>query len=473
MALLEVFNSLERIIYASYPFFVLIWKIIKVWWWLPIPFILWKIFVFLYIQWRINCFLKRQKFVLFEIRIPRDISKPIRAMENVINGLWQVLYDPPRNWWEKWIEGKILLSYSFEIALIEGNIHFFIRALERDRSSIESSIYSQYPQVEISIVDDYTKAVPPDIPNKNWKLWGTDYRLLNDSAYPIRTYRDFETEHESSEAKRIDPLSILFEASANIGIGEQIWIQILAEPITDDDFPWITKANELKDDLIGRKEEKRSIIDDIISIVFKGVPPGYEQTKEFQIESSHEKGVHQVATTGATNIQPAKKGGNEAKLTSGEQDIVSAIEQKIAKRGFKSSIRFIYLGEKDVFSKPKIRLPFSYFSFFGTEHLNRLLPYGEPFITSVSKSWFLPLNILRERRLYMRQRSIFRKYKERYNRYFPREEPENAKKKVVFVLNTEEIASLFHFPSKEAAPAPFIERIETKKSEEPLNLPME
>ena len=446
----EILSLFEKAVSILSPFFVSAWEVIKIWWWLPIPFLLWKPFSFLYLWWRADCFLKDKKFVLFEIKIPKEILKPIRAMENVIDGLWQILYDPPGNWWEKWIEGKVLLSYSFDIVSIGGDLHFFIRILEANRHSVEASIYSQYPEAEISIVNDYTKNVPADIPNKDWDLWGADYRLLEDNSYPIKTYKEFETERETLEEKRVDPLAILLEASAKIEQGEQLWIQILAEPITDAEFPWITKAKKLRDELVRRKAPpaQKSMIMEAMDILIAGKAPGQENGKNGEI------------------IPP------EMKLTPGERDIVSAIEQKIAKRGFKTSIRFIYLGKKDVFFKPKIRLPLAFFSAFNVENLNMLVPYGQPLITKIPKSWFLPLNLFRNRREYLRKRAIFRKYKLRVNPYFPREKASGKGKKDVFILNTEELASIFHFPGKRVAPAPFVERIEAKKGEAPPGLPM-
>jgi len=42
-----------------------------------------------------------------------------------------------------------------------------------------------------------------------------------------------------------------------------------------------------------------------------------------------------------------------------------------------------------------------------------------------------------------------------------------------FILNTEELASLFHFPGRAVAPVPFVSRIEAKKGEAPPGLPIE
>ena len=61
---------------------------------------------------------------------------------------------------------------------------------------------------------------------------------------------------------------------------------------------------------------------------------------------------------------------------------------------------------------------------------------------------------------------MFRNYIRRYTPFYPR-------KGGSFVLNTEELASLYHFPSKMAAPAPTIPRVVTRKREAPPGLPIE
>jgi hypothetical protein len=175
--------------------------------------------------------------------------------------------------------------------------------------------------------------------------------------------------------------------------------------------------------------------------------------------------------------EPPKKAEEEKKdffppemiLTPGEREVVMGIEQKMAKRGYHCNVRFVYLGQKEVFFKAKLRFALSFFSAFATQNLNALMPYGQPFITKVRKSWFLPLNLARERRLYFRKRSLFRKYRLRVDPLFPL-----AKKfPSSFILNSEELATLFHFPGKAPVAAPFVERIESKKGEAPPGLPTE
>ena len=432
-----------RVIEFLTPFFTSVWQVVKAWWWLPLPFILWRPFSFLWIWWRTDKFLATQKFTLLEIKIPEEVLKPIRAMETVMIGLRQTLYDPP-DWWEKWIEGKIQLTYAFEVVSLGGETHFYVRVPSSSRDSIEAIIYGQYPEAEISAAEEYVKKVPQDIPNKDWDIWAADYRLLKPDPYPIKTYVDFETEHEAKEEKRIDPLAGLMEAMAKIKPGEQLWVQILAEPATNKEVPWIDEGMALKDKLARRTKEepkKKMMLVEAADVLITGNPPkeASEESKEL--------------------IPP------EMKLTPGEREIITAVERKISKPGFKTSIRFAYLGRKEVFFKANLRLVFGFFSSFGTENINYLAPWGKT-IVKIHKSWFLPLNLLLDRRLYIRKRKLFKNYVRRVSPLFPM--PGGT-----FILNVEEMATLFHFPSRLVAPAPFVPRVESKKGEAPSGLPVE
>lgn len=442
--LADPFNLLKEFLNWASPVLGPVWLFIKAWWWIALPFILWRPFAFLWRWWRVDSWLKKQKSVMLEIRIPKEVLKPIRAMETVLNSIRQAIYAPP-DWWEKWIDGQAQLSFAFEIVSLGGEPHFYIKTPADLKDPVEAAIYSQYPEAEISVAEDYTLLVPQDIPNKDWDLWGADYRLLKPSAYPIRTYADFETEHEAKEEKRIDPVAGLLEAMAKVKPGEQLWLQIIAEPVTDGEEPWISEGKKIRDMLAKRTKKpqarKALILEMIDVLVFGKIVGGPEEKKEELIAP-------------------------EQRLTPGERDVVAAIEKKIGKPGFRTNIRFIFLGRKEVFNKGNLRLPFGFFASYITENMNGLVPWGQT-ITKIHKSWFFPLNYsLLKRRLYLRQRKLFRQYVRRNTPLFPRSGG-------TFVLNVEEMASLFHFPGRSSAPAPFISRIEAKKGEAPPGLPVE
>lgn len=429
------------------PYLIPIWDLIKSWWWLPLPFILWPNFKF-YWLWRKNdlWYGKKIKPIILEIKIPKEVLKPIRAMEMVFGGLWQVLYQPP-NWWEKWIDGEFQLSYALEIASINGEPRFYIRLPEHSRGPAEAVIYSQYPEAEISLAEDYAKKVPQSIPNSAWNMWGTDYKLIKKDVYPLKTYKDFETEHEAKEEKRIDPLSILLEAMAKIKQGEQIWLQMRIKPITNEEKPWLDEAKKVRDELARRtnsKKKGKSIILEASEFLLTGAMPAESKKEEKEL------------------LPP------EMKLTPGERETIIKVEEKMAKPAFDTCIRFIYLGKRDVYFQPNLRLPMAYLAAFSTSNCNTMIPWGgkDGTITKIPKVWWIIPNFFIPRRLYLRKRQLFRRYVARTTPKFPRGGG-------TFVLNIEELATIYHFPGKSSASAPSLERIESKKGEAPPGLPTE
>ena len=423
-------------------------NVLSNWWWVPLPFLLWKPFLFYYKFWRIEEWLNTQKSVLLEVKLPRDIEKPIRAMEHVLYGISAAIYQPP-DWWEKWIDGQVQTGVSFEIASIDGIVHFYIRVGAGFREAVEASVYAQYPEAEIIEVDDYVKYVPQNIPNKEWDLWGADYNMIKDDHMPIKTYTQFETEMEKDEQRKIDPIATLMETMDKVVPGTQLWIQISCEPWAEDNLAvWVKDGQKLRDKIARRPDEtkapERSIIAEGASILITG--KGFEEPKPEKQEL----------------IPP------EMKLTPGEREVLTAIEKKMSKLCFRTNIRFIWLGKKDVWFKPNMRLAFAFFNGYNTVNLNSIYPYG-PTLTKIHKHWFLPVNWFKKRRTYLRCRKLFRNYVRRWTVNFPKDAP----KKTLFIMNSEEVASLFHFPSKGAAPATSVPRIESKKGGTPSGLPID
>jgi hypothetical protein len=414
-----------------------LWEVVKVWWWLPLVFILWRPFIFLYRFWRKEMFDRTVKRIVLEIKIPEEVLKPIKAMEDVFAGM-HAIHDV-FTWREFWIEGQFLLSLGLEIVSLEGEIHFYIRTPIQFRGIVESNIYSQYPEAEITEVPDYTKNVPQDIPNKEWELWGTDEINTKANPYPMKTYKKFESETLTKEEKRVDPLAGLLEGLATLGPGEQMWVQIVATPVREE-VDWIEEGKKLRDKLAKRPEKpkQKSMIQEAFEVTVLGAPPGGEEPKEKEI------------------IPP------EMKLTPGEKEIVQSIEEKIGKFGYQCNVRFIYLGKRENFFKPRARIPFGFFKDVSTENMGGLKP-DKRTLTKVKSPlfWFFD-----KRRLYLKKRRIFRYYGKRWTPFFPRSGG-------TFILNTEELATLYHFPGRMVAPAPSIPRVAAKRGEAPPGLPVE
>jgi len=433
----KILYSLIEVSGFIIPYIQIAWSIVVNWWWIVLPFLLWKHASFHWLWWRNEIWLSKQKKVFLEIRIPKESIKPIRAMEAVFTGLWQIWSEP--NWIEVWWDGQSSGSYSFDIISVDGEPHFIIRCGKHDRGLVETHIYSQFPEAEIFEVDDYTKKVPQDIPNKEWDLWGTDYKLLKPNCYPFKCYHDFETEREAKEEKRIDPMSSLLEGMERLKKGEQLWVQIRAKPIQGE-IPWVSEGKAIINKLVSRKSPapSRSILQMIADVI---IGDGVKEEKKED-----------------TLIPP------EMKLTPGERDVITAIDKKIGKLGYEVGIRYLYLARKDSIYKPNLRLPMSYFTNFGANNLNSPVPNGKS-IPKIRKKWYDPF-WFPKRRLYLKKRRIFRKYIMRVPYFFPLSGG-------TFVLNTEELATIYHFPSRTLTPTSSIPRVEAKKAEAPYGLPVE
>lgn len=410
--------------------FRLVWEILEQWWWTFTPIVLFFILFHLWIFYIQRRYASRINWKLLEITIPREVFKSPKAMEQVFANIHGVYSE--RNLIEKYIDGEIPTFFSFEMAGISGETHFFIRTPEKFRNLIESQIYAQYAEAEIKEVEDYTRLVPPDIPNKDYNVWGTDMILTKPDAYPIRSYIYFE---ETLEEKRIDPLSSLTEVFSRLQKGEQLWVQFIISPTFG---KWEEEGQKLVSKLIGRKEvHKKGILDEILEFftevletLITGKPKTVEQSK------TREEALSKVLY-----------------LSPGERDAVKAIEENIAKLGFITGIRFVYIAPQEIFNKANVAAMFGVFNQFSTQNLNG-------FKKDSSKTPSIDY-LFKNSRNYLRKRSIFTKFKNRDTR--------DTKK---FILNIEELATVYHIPGKVVS-APFMPRIEAKKGEPPSSLPIE
>ncbi|MDP6703965.1 MAG: hypothetical protein QF775_00590, partial [archaeon] len=237
--------------------FGILWDFISVWWWIFLPFLLFPKAKELYSFWREDVWDSTQPpKIILRVKTPPDTPRPFKAMENVYAAMWQI-HDPP-NPREQWIDGQYQVSMAIELVSTEGNVDFYLRIARGVRGIVESAIYAQYPEVELEEVEDYTKRIPPDIPNKEWEMWGTNYILGKPDVYPIKTYRDFfEDTSFSEEEQRVDPMSHLIESLSRLGKDEHMWIQFSMKPVTQDEDNYFERGQEIVDKLAKRPEKKK------------------------------------------------------------------------------------------------------------------------------------------------------------------------------------------------------------------------
>jgi len=388
------------------------------------------------------------KPLLLEIKIPKEMPKPIKAMEAVLVSLHGAIYNDP-DWWEKYISGEPQTSLKFEIAAIDGKIHFYIRCFAEYREAIEAAVYSQFSEVEIEAAVDYSRAIPADIPNKEWDLFGWDYKMEKDPQYPIPTYERY-VEQNVEQEEIIDPISSLIESMVKLRPGEQIWIQISASPIYFDSEKgrsFVKKAMAIRDELAKRevgKSKSKPLWQEILDFIIEGPKAAEEKAPE---------------------MFPA-----EMRLTTGERELVEAVEKKVSKPLFSCYIRNIYVARNDAWVSANWRLLLNYFNNFTSADMNSLSLWTKS-MTKVKLSPIPFVNDIAPRRIFVKKRRLLRTYRDRLNYYNPwggNEGDEGAR----IVMNVEELASLYHFPSHIVAPSPGIVRTESRETVTPSNLPV-
>lgn len=371
---------------------------------------------------------------LLEVKIPREILKTPKAMEQVFAAVHATYSDI--KFFDKWWKGKVQDWASFELVGFTGQVHFYVRVAEQFRNLVESAIYAQYPDSEIIEVEDYINLLPSVLPNQVYDLWGTNFILANDDAYPIRTYDYFE---ERVKEKRLDPIAAITEAISKLKEDEIIWIQVLVRPVSDQ---WKKEGEKLRDKLMGRKAKSTRTL--------------WEDFEEFL------RNLIQAPFTPPTwsGDEEEKSEGKADVLAPGEKDVVAAVENKISKLGFESTVRFIYIDKAASFTRSNVAAIIGAFRQFSTQNLNAFKSHAKT-TTKVRQPF-------KNRRLYFRKRRIFDSYR---LRLFPRLFLLKIKKLPISILNTEELATIYHYPTT-FVEAPTLQRLESRRGEPPAELPI-
>ncbi len=384
---------------------------------------LWAPVLLAIIFWRVWISYVRADFIsamqggweLLEIKIPRDVAKSPQAMEIVLQALHQ---HGSGHWYDRWWKGRVTHWFSLEIVSVEGSIYFFIRTQKGYRPIVEAQIYSQYPQAEISIVDDYTRYMEKYTRSNEWSMFGGEFELTKDDAYPIKTYVDYGLDKASSmdEEQKIDPITVMLEQMGSLRPGEQLWLQM------------IVKKHESK------------------------ITRGGKPLKAGEFAAAGKALIEKL-------MKKEDKEFNPLRLTRSEQNVIEAVERNLAKQAFDVGMRGIYLAQKDAFNPSRIAMLLGLFRQFGSNDLNGFKPTR---LTGTDYPWQDSFKTKVE----TMKEHLFRAYVDRGFFY----EPYNHGR-VPFVLTTEELATLFHFPGR-VSETPTFARIEAKKSEPPANLPI-
>ncbi|HSI21032.1 MAG TPA: hypothetical protein VLA04_05040, partial [Verrucomicrobiae bacterium] len=274
---------------------------------------------------------------------------------------------------------------SLEIVAERESIIFYVFCPIHLREFIESQLYAQYPDLEIRQVPDYTSQADLE----GLTVASAAIQLTRNEVYPIKTYPTID----------IDPLAGITAVMANLEEKERIWLQLVVQPVGDS---WQEKGTKYVQALReGKDPEKKA-------------PTGGPL---FQAVGKATRFVSRVAKEAAipgTGVEDPK--AKEApKLTSPQEAAIKGIESKVQKLGFETVFRLCVISTDETMARGRVQAVLAALKQFNTISLNG----------------FAAGNI---------KINDFPAWQQFVNREF---EDSGS------IFNTEELASIYHFPTSE------------------------
>ncbi len=299
--------------------------------------------------------------------------------------------------------------YSFEIACTDKKISFYVNCPKHLQQLVEKQIQAQYPHAFIEVVPGYNPF------QKNGQVEAEELELSKQSVYPFRTYKATET----------DPLNALTNAMSKLSENEGAVIQYVISPAGT---AWQNRPRHMaleiqqgkNPELIERGHFYRFLVGTMRE--FSRILSGGGQ-KNFQPSHTH---------------KDLSGYGSPIQLTPMQQEIVKKLEEKASRPGYKVNIRLVTSSATPGNAQMHMR-----------NLLSSFLQYNLPPFNGLHAKRSNKNDILKD--------YIFRVFRDRG---------------VKSILNTEELASLWHLPTPYIE-TPNIKWLISKKAPPPVNLPTE
>jgi hypothetical protein len=406
------------------PFFFqqlgLLWQsIVAVWaysWWFVLPIIAAIVFFDFWEQHQRMLFHQSINWKVLEMKVPQNILKTPKAMEQVFSAAY---LEGQKHW------------MAFEIVGRAGETKFYLRLPTQYRNMMESAVYAQYPDAEITEVDDYVKQMPKTMPNHDFDLLGVEEGLGNPPSYPIRTYQEFE---DSVDERRLDTMALLMEAMAKLKENEQLWMQWVVKPAGE---KWKKAAEAELNKLLGIEAPKSSGI-------FGG----------FGLGLTFSEILRSPFEPPGSAVPPKKEEKSSKPENPGKKDASEGIRRKLAKLAFETTARFMYLDRRETFGNENVNSMLAFYRQFGVSHLNYFKPEPTRSTSAKITGWF------KKWQLALRKREFYSAY--------ANARPTAGGKTI---LNTEELATVYHFPIGTVGTSD-LRKVESRKGSPPATLPM-
>ncbi len=299
-------------------------------------------------------------------------------------------------------------TISFEILSVDKKISFLINCPRHFQDLVEKQIHAQYPAAQIDVV------LPPRLIKNSAALAAAELGLQKRYIFPIKTYKLMES----------DPLNALANSLSKLGPTEGGVIQLVVSPAgTSWRHRVLRQAREIQ----------------------KGKPIHAASSPGFKVLSAVGRGLGETLG-GIFNPKKKDQFGNSKSeqeqykpLTPMQQEAVKRLEEKASKNGFEVNLRIAISST----SKEQAQ-----------SHLRNVLASFMEYSQS-------PFNGFRARPRSKEQvvkDMILRRFRPRlWGRV---------------ILNTEELASLFHLPTK-FTQTPNIKWLQSKRAPAPVNVSSE
>jgi hypothetical protein len=241
--------------------------------------------------------------VTLRIKPPQEVFKSPEAMESVFSQLHNSYARD--NLVQSYIDGKRPLTFSFEMAFVDGEVRLYANVPRKKiKNALESLLYAHYPGIEVTEEKvDYTAEVRNDLDKHDFMAF--HFGKKDEEVMPIKTYIDFGLDRMPKEEEKFEPMAPLLEHIGKCKPHERIWIQWLCTPHVKQNF----KNGQLLAKDTWEKAAKEKI-----------------------------KSMMEGERTGDPDnpFTPSR-------LTAGERDTIAAIERNIGKFAYEVSIRAMYI----------------------------------------------------------------------------------------------------------------------------------
>jgi hypothetical protein len=367
---------------------------------------LWLPALLVAIGWPLWLTFARSQFVMsvpystIELKPGPETPRSARPMELVFYSLYHRTEVTPLS---EYLLGHVRVPWSFEVLAHNNAVRFFVHLPTAHREAVESRIRSEYRDIDIDQVRDYSREVAFDPYTMNLAM--CEYSLQKPDPYPLKTYIAVEGQKNNP-----DTFNELLEDLASTSEKEYVYLSFIVRP---------------------HQRERKDI---------------FSQSRDSLHDDAHEEITHLLGHAGELHAV-----SDEKKKT------IAAIESALKKPSFDCGIRALYMADRAHFMQNADERLRHLFDRFGDTELNSFQAYDP----KTKIGW--PLSELFTAVPALLSLYLLQLYRRRA--FFAPPYYGN-----MFVLNTEELATLFHIPHFARGSA--LSNLRGVRLEPPQNLPV-